>query len=72
MEFAAPFVITNVVVLKRDVIAMREAQRTDELVVGPSKTCLKQHTPKAIFKMRITTAMIHHVTTDLESEKVLT
>ena len=57
-----PFLITNVVVLKRVVIVRREAQRKDKAKASPSKSHVKQHLPKALLKMGITNYMIHHET----------
>ena len=61
----SPHAITNVV-LRRDVVSRTEADGTDEAVAGPSKTHLKQHPPRTMPKMGITTVMIHHVAMDLE------
>ena len=65
LESTSAYAVTNVVVLRRIVIDSKEAQRMDEMMAGPAKTCMKQHSPKAVPKMGITTAMIHHVTMDL-------
>ena len=66
MELATPYAVTNILVPSRDAVSRREAQRMDEAVVDPSKTLSKQHAPKAIPKMGISTAIIHHMTMDFE------
>ena len=60
------YAVTNVVVLRRDTIQRREAQRMNETMAGPSKLHGKQHPLQVVSWMGITSAMIHHVAMDLE------
>ena len=65
MESATPYAISSDV-LRGHAVPKREAQRTDEAVEDPSNGCSKCHHHKAMLKMIITTAMIHHTTMGLK------
>ena len=66
MESTTPYAVTNVVVLRSDPVSRREVWRMDEAVTDPLTGCSKQHPPRAMLIMGISTAVIHHATMDLQ------